>query len=189
MTGTSMADFGGREGGSSRTRVLSYAIICALALSAYLPVGSAMWFFRAAAAILAGRALVASVSHTDARRWRRAAGALAYLLAVWIATFSPIPFLGSPDVVRSSAASATLVLIVSGLPGRTTLALSAAMALSAIPAGSLPPHPGTLGALEFVLGAAWPRDWSDVAVTAGLFLLGGGWAATSVRGGTRPTAI
>lgn len=186
---TSMAGLTAREGGNSRTRVLSYAIICVLALSAYFPLGSAMWFVRAAAAILAGRALVASVSHTETTRWRRTAGAVAYILAVWIATFSPIPLLGSPDVVRSSAASATLVLIVSGLSGRTTLALSAAMALSAIPAGSLPPHPGALGALEFVLGATWPRDWSDVTVTAGLFLLGGGWAATSVRGGTRPIAI
>lgn len=181
-----MAETFGHERGNAGIRALNYAIICALALSAYLSAGSAVWFLRAAAAILAGRALAAGVSNSDGRRWRRVGGAVIYILAIWIATFSPIPLLGSPDVVRSSAASATLVLLVSGLPGRITLALSAAMALSAIPASHLPPHPGTLGELEFLLGATWPRDWSDVTVTAGLFLLGSGWAALSIRGGRHP---
>ena len=174
--------------GIARIQALNDTIICALALSSYLSAGSVMVFLRAAAAILAGRALAASVWNGSGIPWRRTAGTLLYILIVWSATFSPVPLLGSPDLVRSGAASAVLVLLASRLPGKTTLVLSGAMALCALLAAGAPPHPGLAGELEFAVGAAWPRDWSDVTVTAGLFLLGSAWAASSFRAGRSPTA-
>lgn len=168
-------------------QALNDAVVCALALSGYVGAGLATTLFRAAAAVLAGRALAAVLSHPQGTRWGRVRRPAISMVLLWTASFAPVGLVGSPDLVRSGAASAVLVLLVGSLPPRTTLALSVAVALTALLFAGVPPHAGAVGVLEFTLGAAWPRTWSHVAVTAGLFLLGGAWGAGSVRAGASPS--
>ena len=157
--------------------VLTGMVVCGLAISANAPGGPAPWFFRAAVAVLAGRALAANTVTADGTRHRPARGAILYIVVVWLATFSPIVLLGNPDVIRTSAIAAAVVLIFRGLAAGSTLVLSAVLLVTAIVTSSAPPHVGSLGELEYALGATWPRGWNDVAGTAGFFLIGSAWAS------------
>lgn len=129
-----------------------------------LLVGSAL-------AVLAGRGLAL---RRPARAWTAF-----YVVALWIATFSPVPMLGNPDAVRSSMAAATLVLFLPAFSTKATIVLSAVLLVVAAGAVTAAPHAGTLGELEFAVGATWPRGWSDVARTGGLFLLGSVWGRSA----------
>jgi hypothetical protein len=156
--------------GSDGLHVLKGALICALALSAGAP------FFRAVLAVLAGRALAAGIVKVDGTRCRPVRGTVLFLAGIWIGTLSPVVLFGNPDVIRSSVAAALLVLLLRGLPARSTIALSGVLLVAAAAAAGAPPHSDVLGEVEYAVGATWPRGWSDVAAAAGLFLLGSGWA-------------
>lgn len=154
---------------SEALHVLKLAGLCGLVLAAY---GSLPWSFTALIAVLTGRAMVGFAPTRMTAL---------YLAAVWLATFSPVVLAGNPDVVRTGVAAAALVHLLRGLSDRATFALSAAFFLSGIAATGSAPHGGTLGELEFALGATWPRDWGDVAIAAGLFLLGSAWGKAPRR--------
>jgi hypothetical protein len=162
--------------------VLTGIVICGLALSATAPVGPIPWFFRAAFALLAGRALAASTITADGTRSRPARATILYIVVVWLATFSPVVLLGNPDVIRTSAIAAAAVLLLRGLATGSTLVLSALLLVTAVATASASPHAGPFGELEHALGATWPRGWSDVAGTAGFFFLGSVWATVPTPG-------
>lgn len=133
---------------------------------------TAAFVFRATLAVLAGRALACR----GPDRWT-----MVYIGLVWLVTFAPVYPLGNPDATRSSAVAAALVLVCSGVSIGPMLAAAALLFGTATLAAGAPPQFGAPGEIAFAIGATWPRGWSDVACTAGLFLLGSAWARHSHR--------
>ena len=163
--------------GREAVHALQMAALCGLVLSANGPVP---WAFRAALAVLAGRALASRAIGADDRR-RPGRTTILHMVVIWVATFSPVDLFGAPDLVRTGVVSAGLVLLVRDLTNRATVALMTAVLIAGIASADTPPHVGFLGEIAFALGASWPRNWSDVSSTAALFLLGSMWARTSDR--------
>jgi hypothetical protein len=133
-------------------------------------------FLRGVAMVLAGRALTVGIARAEADGRRRAGPWATRIAVVWAATFLPVLLVGNPEAVRSCTIAAGLVLALRGVPHRVVFVLAGALLIAALTLAGGAPHPGSLGGIKYALGASWPRGFHDVALVAGLFLLGGFWA-------------
>jgi hypothetical protein len=151
-------------------------VICGLALSN----GSLSGLLAAVSSMLAGRAFAAGLVAGESAGRRSVWPWTARIAFGWLATFSPVLLVVSPEVVRSWAAAAALTLALRRLRDGPTVLLAAGLLVAAFGAAGASPTTGLVGELGYALGATWPRGWSDVARLTALFLLGGVWARRSV---------
>lgn len=165
-------------GRDDRIQLLHWAVIGGLYLSALAPSGLIPSFFRAVAAVLAGRAITLALIRGDETAPRPSGTTVLYIAVVWLATLSPVVLIGRPDAARTSAVAAAFVLLLAPRPVAFRMTLAVVLVLSAVALAGISPHAGALGQLEFAMGATWPRNWGDAASVAGFFLLGSVWEKT-----------
>jgi hypothetical protein len=156
--------------------LLRGAVTAGLVLSATVPLATLPVFLRSAAMVLAGRALTAGVARAEACGYRCHRPWATRIAIVWAVTFLPVALLPNPDAMRSCAAAAGLALALCAVPRRFVSVLAGALLLAALLLAGDYTHSGPLGNIEYALGVTWPRGWNDLALVAGLFLVGGLWA-------------
>lgn len=161
---------GAREG----VYVLRGLLICVLVVTAGPGDGALNASFRTTLPLFAG--LVFGTALAGAEKTGRAISLrwALHLVAMWLATLSPVMW-GNREVLRSCAVSGGLAILIrrGGRTRSLAWAVAAITVVLAVLASSGPAWvQGIAGELQYALGGAWPRGWTDIVRDATLFLFG-----------------